>query len=69
MDSDAVVDEVIGSLVFDLNDYIHGNRNEEFFWANIYGAPLNQKKNEYYIQMSENPEMASMWKGRILMQI
>lgn len=41
MDSDAVVDEVIGSLVFDLNDYINSNRNDEFFWANIYGPPLN----------------------------
>ena len=41
-------------------------KNGRFFWKNVYGAPLdiNNKAAE---MMNENPEMGSLWKGRILM--
>lgn len=37
-------------------------------WYNIYGAPIN-KIGEVTNAMDNNPEIASTWKGRILMQI
>ena len=43
-------------------------KNGRFFWKNIYGAPLD-KSNKFAEQMNENPELGSLWKGRILMQV
>jgi hypothetical protein len=37
-------------------------------WMNLLGAPLN-RKGEFSDLMNENPEYASTWKGRILMQL
>jgi len=69
MDRDDVNDEVVGSLLFDMQDIVDGKLHGKFFWANIYGSPLNQKNSKYKREMNENPEVASNWKGRILMQI
>ena len=42
--------------------------NGKFDWKNIYGAPLHVSgKNTD--RMNANPEIASLWKGRILMQV
>ena len=43
-------------------------KNGRFFWKNVYGAPMD-KSNTAAENMNENPEMGSLWKGRILMQI
>lgn len=43
-------------------------RNGRFFWKNIYGAPLDTS-GDTANSMNENPELGSLWKGRILMQI
>lgn len=43
-------------------------KNGRFFWKNVYGAPLD-KTNKAAENMNENPELGSLWKGRILMQI
>lgn len=43
-------------------------KNGRFFWKNVYGAPLN-KTNKAAKAMNENPELGSLWKGRILMQV
>jgi len=43
-------------------------KNGRFFWKNVYGAPLD-KSNKAADMMNENPEMGSLWKGRILMQV
>ena len=43
-------------------------KNGRFFWKNVYGAPLD-KTNSAAKNMNENPEIGSLWKGRILMQI
>lgn len=37
-------------------------------WKNIYGAPVDVSGSTA-TQMNENPEIASLWKGRILMQV
>ena len=37
-------------------------------WKNIYGAPVDVMGTTAK-QMNENPEVASLWKGRILIQV
>lgn len=43
-------------------------KNGRIFWKNVYGAPLD-KSNNAAESMNENPELGSLWKGRILMQV
>jgi hypothetical protein len=38
------------------------------FWKNIYGSPIDCSGSNTDM-MNENPEIASTWKGRILMQV
>lgn len=65
-DEDKLSDEIVGSMVFNAKDIV-GNINGKFFWKNIYGAPLGAS-GENTKMMNANPEHASTWKGRILMQ-
>jgi hypothetical protein len=58
-------DEIVGSIIFNMKECIE-KRNGLFFWKNIYGAPLD-KSGENTDKMNANPELASTWKGRILM--
>lgn len=69
MDEDDVKDEIVGSILFDMQDILDGNFKDQFIWKNIYGSPLGQKNSQAKRDMNENPELASTWKGRILMQI
>ncbi len=57
---------MIGSIHFEIKDII-GEKNGKFDWKNIYGAPLNVRGKNTDL-MNTNPEVASLWKGRILMQ-
>jgi hypothetical protein len=66
-DEDKVKDEIVGSIIFNLKECIE-KKNGTFFWKNIYGAPLD-KSGENTDKMNSNPELASTWKGRILMQV
>ena len=43
-------------------------KNGRFFWKNVYGAPMDCS-NKAAANMNENPELGSLWKGRILMQV
>jgi len=68
-DADTVSDEVAGSMIFNLKDYIDqkgGQPSSQFFWKNIYGSPLGVSGKNTKL-MNDNPDMASHWKGRILM--
>ena len=69
MDQDDIKDEVVGSLLFDIQDIVDGKYNGKYFWKNIYGSPLNQSNSQAKRDMNENPELASNWKGRVLMSI
>ena len=69
MDSDDITDETCGSLQFDLKDIIEGKGNGKFVWKNVYGSPMNLSNSAAKRAMNDNPELASFWKGRILMQI
>lgn len=67
MDKDMVKDEIVGSLLFNLKDCID-KLNGKYFWKNVYGAPLDRSGANTDL-MNSNPECASTWKGRILMQV
>ena len=43
-------------------------KNGRFFWKNVYGAPVD-KSGTAADMMNKNPEMGSLWKGRMLMQV
>ena len=58
--------ELVGSLVFSIKDIL-AVPGPTFNWVNIYGAPLG-KSGENTNKMNNNPEIASTWKGRILVQ-
>jgi hypothetical protein len=66
-DEDRVNDEIVGSMLFnakEITTYLNG----KFIWKNIYGAPLDCSGENTNL-MNHNPDMASTWKGRILMQV
>ena len=66
-DEDTISDEIVGSIVLQAKNII-GPKNGVYMWKNVYGAPADcsgaNAKN-----MNENPELGSLWKGRILMQV
>lgn len=68
-DEDPVNDEIVGSMNFSLKKMITESGGDGVLtWYNLYGSPLgcsgdNTKK------MNEFPEIASTWKGRILMHV
>ncbi len=58
-------DELIGSIICNFR-HINGKHNGQVLWENIYGAPKgNSGKNTDL--MNKNPELASSWKGRVLL--
>ena len=75
MDEDEVYDEVVGSIEIDVEELIDFSKNDpkgrssHYCWKNIYGSPMGCDDTEVKKQMNLNPDMASNWKGRILMQI
>lgn len=66
-DEDKLKDEIVGSIIFNLKECIE-QKNGSFFWKNIYGSPLD-RSGENTDKMNNNPDLASTWKGRILMQV
>ena len=63
-DEDTISDELVGSIVFQAKNII-GPKNGHYLWKNVYGAPVDVSGSTAS-QMNENPEIASLWKGRIL---
>lgn len=72
MDHDDIgSDELAGTLQLKTKDVIEdkfGN-NGQFVWHNIYGCPLNQSGSKAKEIMNNDPDFASEWKGRVLLQI
>ena len=69
-DEDKLGDDIVGTMVFNIKDYINEKAEgptSKFFWKNIYGSPLGVSGKNTDL-MNTNPELASHWKGRILMQ-
>jgi len=66
-DWDRINDEIVGSFIFNLKSILK-DMNGKFFWKNIYGSPLDVS-GENTEKMNQDPDVASTWKGRILMQV
>jgi hypothetical protein len=70
-DDDLSGDELIGAICFNIKDFIPdadgnpGKFNGLYDWKNVFGAPLSVS-GKISEKMNENPEIASFWKGRIL---
>lgn len=64
-------DEIVGSMNFSLKQLIESSspagEDGVLQWFNIYGSPLGCS-GENTDRMNEYPEIASTWKGRILIQ-
>lgn len=66
-DEDKINDEIVGSLLFNLKEYMN-QKNGLYFWKNLYGAHLGYSGENTNL-MNSNPDVASNWKGRVLMQV
>lgn len=67
MDEDNVKDEMSGTVRLktkDLieNEWCHG----QFTWKNFYGSPLGQSGSDIKDEMNKDPDIATSWKGRVL---
>ena len=69
-DEDKVVDEIVGSLCFSLKNLVNEASVEGgiYKWRNIYGSPLGVS-GATTDEMNAQPEVASTWKGRVLLHI
>ena len=68
-DEDKVKDEIVGSMNFSLKKMITESTGEgTLCWYNLFGSPLGCSGDNTN-QMNEYPEIASTWKGRILMHV
>ena len=61
-------DDVLGSIYLSIKELVSkfSKPGGGLRWLNIYGAPLSTIYTETKIEMNANPELASLWKGRIL---
>ena len=69
LDDDEMGSETIESLQFDTEQIIEGSLNGRMRWVNVYGSPMGQSDTQIKREMNENPEIASNWKGRVLLQV
>lgn len=63
-------DEIVGSMNYSLKELITSSQaageDGRIQWYNIFGSPLGCS-GENTDRMNDYPELASTWKGRILM--
>ena len=57
-------DTLVGSMIFSIKDIVN-LQERTFSWINLYGAP-NGYSGDTVTRMNNNPEVASAWKGRLL---
>lgn len=70
MDSDDLqYDEMVGSINMDTEKLLKNQGQIVTKWFNVFGAPLGQSDSKARTQMNENPDFATTFKGRVLMQI
>lgn len=61
-------DDYIGSMDFNLK-YIEKKVQKATRWINLYGATPNSSDKLYKRLYNENPDFASSWNGRVLVQL
>lgn len=85
MDEDHLLDDVVGTFIFDVKELIsnyeadkqarrekiqgYQPKNGQTFWKNIYGSHMDLSNSKYKNEQNDNPQTASNWKGRVLMQV
>ena len=70
-DYDTASDDIVGSVSFDVVDIIkqsQKNDGSDWLWKDIYGSALGVS-GKSTDEMNKVPEIASHWKGRILMNV
>ena len=71
-DYNTISDTQIGSLVLSIKKLMAMFKESEttslYMWENIYGAPPDTD-GDVAEKMNDNPEMASHWRGRMLLEI
>jgi hypothetical protein len=60
-------DEIVGSFEVNVNDIIN-NKYSDFRYIQLYGPPMNVS-NKFAKSMEENPEVGSLWRGKILIKM
>lgn len=67
-DQDIAIDSQVCSLCLSVKSILKYKREESMVkWINLYGAPLDYMGSNVD-KMNKNPEDASLWKGRILVE-
>lgn len=61
-------DEIIGAYEFEMNDILLKNLYKDWRFVHIYGAPITESRG-ISAKMNENPEIGSLWKGKIFMKV
>ena len=64
-------DDMIGSITFKIHEILQDSQHNKVFpwkWRDIYGAPSGVS-GKHTDEMNKTPEIASNWRGRILMQV
>ena len=71
MDKDLDGSDCIGSIYMSLKEIVasYSIKGGQMMWKNVYGGPIGSLPSAERNIMNENPEVASLWKGRILMNI
>lgn len=59
-------DELVASMIFSIKEIVK-EPGAKFKWLNLFGAPLDCSGDNTK-RMNNNPELASTWKGRLLVQ-
>lgn len=68
-------DDLVGTIVFDFEELLNEMkpgatiRFGNYFWANIYGAPVKGTSGSFRDKMNADPRLASFWRGRVLLLI
>ena len=60
-------DELISTLVFSIKTLL--SQSGSFYWKSLYGAPLENDNKEAALAMNSNPELASLYKGCVLLHV
>ena len=67
-DSDIITDDYIGTMEFSLK-YINDKITKFTRWINMYGSTPGSNNKFYKRLYDQNPDLASSWNGRILVQL
>lgn len=68
-------DELVGTTFIDFKELEREMKPEtpkhysNYFWANIYGAPMSGTSGNFADKMNVDPRLASYWRGRVLISV